>query len=82
MHGCVRDLPAHLWLAALPQLISRVCHQNDDVVKQLKAILTKVVQTYPQQSLWYMASVSKSIVAARKEQVRRRAATLFRVRPP
>jgi serine/threonine-protein kinase ATR len=70
LRGCLRDLPTYSWLAVLPQLISRVCHQNDEVIRLLKSILTKVVQTYPQQSLWYMASVSKSIVAARKEQVR------------
>lgn len=67
MRGCVKDLPAYQWLTALSQLVSRICHQNEEVVRLVKHIITIVLQTYPQQALWKMAAVSKSTVAARRQ---------------
>jgi serine/threonine-protein kinase ATR len=67
MRGCVKDLPAYQWLTALSQLVSRICHQNEEVVRLVKHIVTIVLQTYPQQALWKMAAVSKSTVAARRQ---------------
>lgn len=66
MRGCAKDLPTYQWLAVLSQLISRICHQNDDVVRIVKHIIISVTQEYPQQSLWMMAAVSKSTIAARR----------------
>ncbi|KAF6176279.1 hypothetical protein GIB67_023570 [Kingdonia uniflora] len=67
MRGCLKDLPKYLWLTALPQLVSRICHQNDDIVRLVKIIITSVLQNYPQQALWIMAAVSKSTVPSRRE---------------
>ncbi|XP_039135080.1 serine/threonine-protein kinase ATR isoform X2 [Dioscorea cayenensis subsp. rotundata] len=67
MRGCLKDLPTYQWLTVLSQLISRICHQNEDIVRIVKHIITSVLQEYPQQALWMMAAVSKSTVAARRE---------------
>lgn len=67
MRGCLKDLPTYYWLTVLPQLVSRICHQNEEVVKLVKHIITSVLQKYPQQALWIMAAVSKSTVPSRRE---------------
>ncbi|KAK9109353.1 hypothetical protein Sjap_017413 [Stephania japonica] len=67
MRGCLKDLPKYQWLTVLPQLVSRICHHNEETVRLVKLIITSVLQEYPQQALWIMAAVSKSIVPARRE---------------
>uniref|UniRef100_A0A7N0U878 Serine/threonine-protein kinase ATR n=1 Tax=Kalanchoe fedtschenkoi TaxID=63787 RepID=A0A7N0U878_KALFE len=67
MRGCLKDLPTYQWLTVLPQLVSRICHQNDEVVRLVKLIITSVLRQYPQQALWIMAAVSKSTVPSRRE---------------
>ncbi|KAF3783049.1 Serine/threonine-protein kinase [Nymphaea thermarum] len=67
MRGCLKDLPTYQWLTALSQLVSRICHQNEEVVRLVKHIITTVLQEYPQQALWIMAGVSKSTISARRE---------------
>ncbi|KAF8405476.1 hypothetical protein HHK36_010382 [Tetracentron sinense] len=67
MRGCLKDLPTYQWLAVLPQLVSRICHQNEEIVRLVKHIITSVLREYPQQGLWIMAAVSKSTVPARRE---------------
>ncbi|KAL9238429.1 hypothetical protein vseg_012850 [Gypsophila vaccaria] len=67
MRGCLKDLPTYQWLTVLPQLVSRICHQNEEVVRLVKHIITSVLRQYPQQALWLMAAVSKSAVASRKQ---------------
>lgn len=67
MRGCLKDLPTYQWLTVLSQLISRICHQNEETVRIVKHIITSVLQEYPQQALWMMAAVSKSGVAARRD---------------
>ncbi|CAL5040806.1 unnamed protein product [Urochloa decumbens] len=67
IRGCLKDLPTYQWLTVLSQLISRICHQNVDVVRIVKYIITSVLREYPQQALWMMAAVSKSTVPARRD---------------
>ena len=67
MRGCLKDLPTYQWLTVLPQLVSRICHQNEEVVRLVKHIITSVLRQYPQQALWIMAAVSKSAVPSRRE---------------
>ncbi|CAK9143133.1 unnamed protein product [Ilex paraguariensis] len=67
MRGCSKDLPTYQWLTVLPQLVSRICHQNEEIVRLVKLIITSVVRQYPQQALWIMAAVSKSTVPSRRE---------------
>lgn len=67
MRGCLKDLPTYQWLTVLPQLVSRICHQNEEIVRLVKLIITSVLRQYPQQALWVMAAVSKSTVSSRRE---------------
>ncbi|KAK7343322.1 hypothetical protein VNO77_11979 [Canavalia gladiata] len=67
MKGCLKDLPTYHWLTVLPQLVSRICHQNEGIVQLVKLIITSVLRQYPQQGLWIMAAVSKSTVPSRRE---------------
>lgn len=67
MRGCLKDLPAYQWLTVLPQLVSRICHQNEEIVRLVKHIITSVLRQYPQQGLWIMAAVSKSTIPSRRE---------------
>lgn len=69
MRGCLNDLPTYQWLTVLPQLVSRICHQNDETVRLVKHIITSVLRQYPQQALWLMAAVSKSAVPIRRQAV-------------
>lgn len=54
------------WLTAFPQIVSRICHPNDNAVKALVVIMTKVLQEYPQQALWLMTGVISSARPARR----------------
>ncbi|CAN8236301.1 unnamed protein product [Cochlearia groenlandica] len=67
MKACLKDLPTYQWLTVLPQLVSRICHQNGETVQMVKNIITSVLHQFPQQGLWIMAAVSKSAVPARRE---------------
>ncbi|BAT93667.1 hypothetical protein VIGAN_08019000 [Vigna angularis var. angularis] len=67
IRGCLMELPTYHWLTVLPQLVSRICHQNVETVRLVKLIITSVLRQYPQQGLWIMAAVSKSTVPSRRE---------------
>ncbi|CAL9149410.1 serine/threonine-protein kinase ATR isoform X2 [Musa acuminata AAA Group] len=67
LRGCLKDLPTYQWLTVLSQLVSRICHQSQEIVRIVKHIITLVLQEFPQQALWMMAAVSKSTVAARRD---------------
>lgn len=45
-------IPDHLFYTALPQLISRVIHQNVDTSKIVALIIRNVLAKYPHQSMW------------------------------
>ncbi|KAK9914842.1 hypothetical protein WJX75_001188 [Coccomyxa subellipsoidea] len=67
MQGFSKTLPLYVWLVALPQLISRICHPHLETQRITQHILTRVTSAYPQQTLWALASVSKSTVYARQD---------------
>lgn len=58
-------LPPLVFFTAFSQLVSRICHPSNDVYTLLKTILVKLIQTFPQQSLWMILSVYKSSYASR-----------------
>ncbi|XP_060762548.1 serine/threonine-protein kinase ATR isoform X2 [Neoarius graeffei] len=55
-----QHLSPYQFLTAFSQLISRICHSNDEVFAVLMDIIAKVFLTYPQQAMWMMTAVSKS----------------------
>eukprot|EP00963_Diacronema_lutheri_P004971 scaffold363_cov331-Pavlova_lutheri.AAC.92 len=63
---CSKMLPVYVWLTALPQLTSHIAHINPDVQKITAHIIGKVLQCYPQQTLWALVAMTKSTVSQRK----------------
>lgn len=66
MKGLVRSIPTYKWLLVLPQLTSRLCHQERDVQEFIQTLLGSIVDNFPQQALWSMTVVVKSTVRARQ----------------
>lgn len=67
MNSCLEKLPTYQWLTVLHPLVSRICHQNEEISQMVKEIITSVLVQFPQQGLWFMAGVSKSSVSGRKD---------------
>ncbi|KAH8711053.1 Protein kinase rad3 [Beauveria bassiana] len=53
----IKRLPAYIFYSALPQIVARIAHHNASVFERLAHIISKVVQSYPQQALWSMIGV-------------------------
>ena len=49
MATMAKALPSYAWLTALPQLISRICHNNPEINTVTNHIITHVAEAYPQQ---------------------------------
>lgn len=64
----VKTLPSYLWLAVLPQVVSRIVHKNDTLFRVLEKILVRVLTTYPHQAFWGMAAGPKSTVSLRSKR--------------
>ncbi|UPR01432.1 phosphatidylinositol kinase [Chloropicon primus] len=67
MLSFLKKVPKAVWLAALPQLISRICHPHPDVLKFTKHILSRTLHAYPDQVLWHLATVANSNVPQRRK---------------
>ncbi|KAJ2734564.1 hypothetical protein IW152_002221 [Coemansia sp. BCRC 34962] len=63
-----RRLPSYHFLVVLSQLVSRICHANDDVHSILESIIMRVLEHYPQQTLWQLVGVQRSTYVARAER--------------
>lgn len=48
-------IPAHCFYTAMPQLISRIGHENEETAQVVRGILTKVLTKYPGQAMWSLA---------------------------
>jgi len=70
MSHFVKKAPQAVWLSALPQLISRVCHPHPDVLKFTMHILARTLHVYPNQVLWALATVANSNVPQRRKSAK------------
>lgn len=52
----------------LPQLVARICHANPQVHDILQGMIAKVVQSFPQQALWTLMAVTKSVDKMRAQR--------------
>lgn len=66
MKSLAKKIPMPCWMTALPQLISRICHNNSDVAELVRRIITDAAIMYPQHVLWALTGVSKSGRANRR----------------
>jgi len=60
MAGLIRTVPPHSFYIALPQIISRVGHDNEDTVEIVKAILKRVLVKFPRHAMWHLAWLRNS----------------------
>lgn len=62
----LRTIPAHCFYTAMPQLISRIGHRNNETAQVVIALLTRVLTKHPAQAMWSLAWLLHS---ADKERV-------------
>ncbi|KII70783.1 Serine/threonine-protein kinase atr [Thelohanellus kitauei] len=53
-------LPPFVFYSVLPQLVSRICHQNSQIWNVLLIILIKLLATFPRQVSWQMTGIAHS----------------------
>ncbi|GBG33462.1 Serine/threonine-protein kinase ATR [Hondaea fermentalgiana] len=63
-------LPPYVWYTALPQLVSRMGVENEDVWSITKKILKHIAEAYPAQAFWHIMGVVKSKSVHRRERAR------------
>ncbi|KAJ2161731.1 hypothetical protein GGF46_001235 [Coemansia sp. RSA 552] len=63
-----KRLPAYDFLVVLSQLVSRLSHPNEEVLGALESIVLRVLELFPQQTLWQLMGVQRSTYAVRAER--------------
>ncbi|EEB05355.1 ATR checkpoint kinase Rad3 [Schizosaccharomyces japonicus yFS275] len=53
-------IPQYLFLTALSQMISRICHPNQKVYRVLEHLISLVISAYPKETLWQLMAATKS----------------------
>lgn len=66
MTNNTKAIPAAAYYTAMPQLISRVIHNNEDTAKVVKRILERVLTKFPHQAMWHLAWLKGSKNRERK----------------
>ncbi|KAG8185459.1 hypothetical protein JTE90_019718 [Oedothorax gibbosus] len=64
------NIPLYLFLTAFPQLVSRICHSHPCIAAPLQKLISRLLVSYPQQSMWMMMAVSKSSYQTRSKRCR------------
>jgi serine/threonine-protein kinase ATR len=64
-------------MTAFPQIVSRIGHENNDVLELITRLVAKLITEYPHQALWLFMSVVKS---KKTERVTRGYSVLGRVK--
>ncbi|KAL2758545.1 hypothetical protein ACRALDRAFT_2099058 [Sodiomyces alcalophilus JCM 7366] len=68
----IGKLPAYIFYTALPQIVARIAHPNEQVFERLGKIVVKVVNAHPRQALWGLFGVMTTKQAsARRERGQR-----------
>jgi len=52
----------------LPQLVARITHTNTQVHEILQGMIARVIQSFPQQALWTLMAVTKSVDKTRAQR--------------
>ena len=56
----LQRIPPHIYMTALPQLVSRIGHRNEHALQRIRTIIERVILAYPNQALWYVYFVVNS----------------------
>ncbi|XP_067639107.1 serine/threonine-protein kinase ATR [Eurosta solidaginis] len=60
INSCSNGLPTAIFYTAFSQLLSRICHPSNEVFAVLRTIIIKLLERFPQQSLWMLLPILKS----------------------
>ncbi|RKF54549.1 Protein kinase rad3 [Golovinomyces cichoracearum] len=66
IHKYSGKLPAYVFYTALPQIVARIAHPNQEVFNYLAKIIYRVVEAHPQQAMWTLLAVCQSKQQDRK----------------
>ena len=61
-------VPAYIFYAALPQMISRISHPHPKVWEELSHILVRIAAAHPSQALWSLLAVAKATDRVRMDR--------------
>ena len=64
-------LPLYVWLPALPQLSSRLLHPHQEVGALIHDLLYRLVKHFPNQVLWSMTAMARSLHLERADAAQR-----------
>ena len=64
----IKTVPWYYFLTALPQVVSRICHQHIESYKLLSQIISSLLLQFKQQTFWHLISVSKNRNSTRKNR--------------
>ncbi|ROW10526.1 hypothetical protein VMCG_01626 [Cytospora schulzeri] len=53
----VQRMPAYIFYTAMPQIVARIAHPNQDTFTYLQQIIIKVVEAHPRQALWGLFAI-------------------------
>ncbi len=71
MDSLAAKIAPYQWLTVLPQIVSRFCHPSPEIFAFIKAVIRTVFLYYPQQALWIVAAVTKSIDRTRSGKAKK-----------
>ncbi|KAG2369791.1 hypothetical protein BDR07DRAFT_1447599 [Suillus spraguei] len=66
----IDTIPVYKWFTAFPQIVSRIGHPNRIVYLVLSKLISSVIREYPNQALWFFASVVNSTKPTRQQRGR------------
>ncbi len=61
MVTCIKSIPPVAYYSVLPQLISRIGHQDEDTATIVAAILKRQLVKYPAQAMWQLSWLRQSV---------------------
>lgn len=53
----LQRMPAYIFYTAMPQMVARITHPNNEIFQYLQTIIIKVVESYPRQALWGLLAI-------------------------
>lgn len=64
----IRSIQPTQFFRALPQLVSRIMHQNRSTIELIQSVVVSVFSKFPHQTLWSLLAVLKSCLAHRQKR--------------
>jgi serine/threonine-protein kinase ATR len=68
MVTCIKSIPPVAYYSVLPQLISRIGHQDEDTATIVGAILKRQLVKFPAQAMWHLSWLRQSVHEDRRQK--------------